>query len=377
VASAQAADAIIKPIILGRTPETLYVSYSLHGGGAERLLTNIVLQQRDSRRISVVALRPGGVFRRTLEDAGISVTDLGMTKYHHVLRGVFQLAAIMRARRPEVVHAWDYFANLLALVALLIARLRPRLFWGAFGTGFGTQKLKLRFRATVRLNALLSSRVDGMIYNGVEARDYHLALGFHERRAVVINNSIDSEVFRHDPLLRDAVRAELGIGPDDVAVAVVARVDPMKDWPTVCASVRDLPGIVTLAVGKGTESLPAQHGLIGLGWRDDVVSVLSAADIFLLASAFGEGTSLAVGEAMLCGLPCIVTNVGDNGVIVGDSGIVVEPGNVAAIRRAIVELAADPERRGILGRLARARAAETSGNDGVSRLHHHSLAEAG
>jgi len=335
------------------------------------------MQQRDSRRIAVVTLRPGGVFRPTLEDAGISVTDLGMTEYHHVLRGAFQLAAIMRARRPEVVHAWDYFANLLALIALLIARVRPRLFWGAFCTGFGTQKLKLRFRATVRLNALLSPRVDGIVYNGTEARDYHHGLGFHERRAVVISNAIDSDVFRHDPLQREVVRGELGIGPDDVAVAVVARVDPMKDWPTVCASVRDLPGIVTIAVGKGTESLPPQRGLIGLGWRDDVVSVLSAADIFLLASAFGEGTSLAVGEAMLCGLPCIVTDVGDNGIVVGESGIVVEPRNVAAIRRAIVELAADPERRRLLGRLARARAAETSSDDGVSRLHLLSLAEAG
>lgn len=363
--------------MLPGTPETLYLAYSLHGGGAERLLTNIVLQQYDSRRISVITLRPGGVFRQALEDAGIFVADLGMTKYHHVLRGAFRLAAIMRARRPEVVHAWDYFANLLALFALLISGLRPRLFWGAFCTGFGTQKLKLRFRAAVRLNALLSSRVDGIVYNGIEARDYHHGLGFHERRAVVITNVIDSDVFRHDPLQRAAVRETLGIGPDDVAVAVVARVDPMKDWPTVCTSVRDLPGIVTIAVGKGTESLPPQPGLIRLGWRDDVVSILSAADIFLLASAFGEGTSLAVGEAMLCGLPCIVTEVGDNGVIVGESGIVVEPRNVAAIRHAIVELAADPERRHHLGGLARARAAATSDDDGVSRLHLLSLAEAG
>jgi len=275
------------------------------------------------------------------------------------------------------VHAWDYFANLLALIALLIAGLRPRLFWGAFCTGFGTQKLKLRFRATVRLNAMLSASVDGVVYNGIEARDYHHALGFHERRAVVISNLIDPELFRHDPLQRASVRQELGVAPDDVVVAVVARVDPMKDWPTVCAAVRDLPGIVTIAVGKGTESLPPQRGLICLGWREDVVSVLSAADIFLLASAFGEGTSLAVGEAMLCGLPCIVTDVGDNGLIVGDSGIVVEPRNVAAIRRAIVELAGDQERRDLLGRMARTRAAETSGDDHVSRLHAQSLAEVG
>jgi glycosyltransferase involved in cell wall biosynthesis len=159
-------------------------------------------------------------------------------------------------------------------------------------------------------------------------------------------------------------------------VAVVARVDPMKDWPAVCAAVRDLPGVVTMAVGRGTESLPPQRGLLRLGWRDDVVSMLSAADIFLLGSAFGEGASLAVGEAMLCGLPCIVTDVGGNATMVGDCGIVVGAGDVAAMRRAITELAEDPERRRMLGRMARTRAAEASGDDDVSELHVLSLANA-
>lgn len=358
-----------------RTPATIYVVYSLDGGGAERLLTNIILQQPDSYRITVVTLRPGGVFRPMLENGGISVIDLGMTEYHHALRGAFQLAAIIRARQPEIVHGWDYFANLLAFAARFLSRLRPRLFWGSFCTGFGTQ-LKLRFRITVRLNALLSRYVNGIVYNGTEARDYHHAIGFHEPRSVVISNSIDSDQFQHDPLRRDQVREELGIAPEDVVVAVVARVDPMKDWPAVCEAVRDLPGVVTVAVGRGTESLPAQPGLLRLGWRDDVVSVLSAADIFFLASAFGEGASLAIGEAMLCGLPCVVTDVGGNGELVGDSGVVIKARDVAAMRRAIVELAHDPERRRALGRMARTRAAQTSGDDDVSELHVVSLANA-
>jgi hypothetical protein len=61
---------------------TMYITYSLDGGGAERLLTNIILQHAP-RSISVVSLRPGGVFRSVLESAGIHVADLGMTRYHH------------------------------------------------------------------------------------------------------------------------------------------------------------------------------------------------------------------------------------------------------------------------------------------------------
>lgn len=366
---------------------TMYVTYSLDGGGAERLLTNIILQQCVPARVGVVTLRPGGVFRAVLESAGVEVLDLHASPYRDDLAGVFRLARLMagvfrlarliRAHRPEIVHGWDYLSNLHALSACFLARSRARVFWGAFGTDFGPQKLELRVRAVIRLNVLLSSRVDGVAYNGAEVRDYHRALGFRERRSAVISNSIDADVFRHDARQRAALREQLGVTPDDVVVAVVARVDPQKDWPTVCEAMRGLPGVVTVAAGNGTTSLPPQSGLIALGWRDDVVSVLSAADIFLLGSAFGEGTSLAVGEAMLCGLPCIVTDVGGNGALVGDAGIVVKPGDGEAIRNAIVALARDPERRRLLGERARARAAAaTSGNGGIHRVHALGLAEA-
>jgi len=358
-------------------PETMYVTYSLDGGGAERLLTNIILQQRAPGSARVVTLRPGGVFRAVLEEAGVEVVDLGMTRYHHALFGLFRLAFLIRAQRPEIVNGWDYFTNLLVVLSRFLARSDARIFWGAFGTDFGPHKLKRRFRAVVRLNVLLSRFVDGVVYNGAEVRDFHRALGFREPRSMVISNSIDADVFRHDARQRATLREELGLRPDDVVVAVVARVDPQKDWPTVCEAVRGLPGVVTVAAGRGTTSLPPQPGLVALGWCDDVVSVLSAADIFLLASAFGEGISLALGEAMLCGLPSIVTDVGGNGTLVGDAGIVVKPGDAAAIREAVVALARDPERRRLLGQRARARAAAATSRDGgIQRLHALDLAEA-
>lgn len=357
-------------------PRTMYVANTLTGGGAERLLTNLILLQEAPERITVVTLRPGGVFRATIEDAGVEVIDLGMTRYHHAILGLVRLARLIRARRPEIVHAWDYFSNVLAFAARALARSRARIFWSAFGTDFGTRKIKQRFRVVLALNTMLSERVDGVMYNGTEVRDFHRGIGFREPRSVVISNSIDADIFRHDAARRTAVREALGIAPDNVMVAVVARVDPQKDWPTVAEAVRDLPGVVTVAVGSGTEALPAQPGFIGLGWRDDVVGILSAADIFLLASAYGEGTSLALGEAMLCGLPCIVTDVGGNGRLVGDAGIVLQPGNPAAIRTAILTLAGDPARRRVMGGLARARAAAATSRDGgIQRLHELELAE--
>jgi glycosyltransferase involved in cell wall biosynthesis len=349
-------------------PHTLYVTTSLDGGGAERLLTNMLLQQGARDCTSVVSLLPGGVFRRALEEAGIDVTDLGMTRYRHGLRSLFALARIIRARRPSVVYGWMYHANILAMLALLLGgRPRARLFWAIFSTDIRDGGLAWKTRFVHRVSAFLSRWVSGVIYNAEEARDHHRRIGFREPCSVVIANCVDPEVFRHDPRQRGDLRAELGIAPDSVVVAIVARVDPMKDWTTMRDAVRDLPGVVTVAIGKGTDEMPPQPGFLGLGWRDDVVRILSAADIFLLGSAFGEGTSLALGEAMSCGLPCIVTDVGGSSALVGDGGIVVEPRNPRAIREAIQQLAADGARREALGRMARARAIAAESTDATIR----------
>jgi glycosyltransferase involved in cell wall biosynthesis len=338
-------------------PQTLHVITALHGGGAERLLTNVVLQEQAPETTTVVSLMPGGVFRTTLENAGFTVTDLGMHSALGAFVGVFRLAALLRRSRPAVVQGWMYHANLLAFLALRLAGLRDtRLIWGTFCTDIPSGNLPLVMNVVRRANAFLSRFVDTVVYNAAEARDFHHGLGFREKHSVIISNSIDGDVFRHDERKRNAIRRDLGIADDTVVVAIVARVDPMKDWDTLREAVHCIPGVVTVAVGKGTDELTAQEGFLGLGWRDDVAGILSAADIFLLGSAFGEGLSLALGEAMLCGLPSVVTRVGGNGTLTGDAGIVVEPRDAAAMREAIVQLANDRGRREILGRRARQRA---------------------
>jgi glycosyltransferase involved in cell wall biosynthesis len=340
------------------TPETIYVTNGLNGGGAERLLTNLVLQQSDRDRSFVISLSPGGVFRRTLENAGIRVIDLGMTRRRHALRALFALAAEIRKRRPIAVYGWQYDASMLALFARILAgRPKTRLFWGVFCTDISRGAFHPFFRVLRRISALTSRWVTGVIYNAEEAMRYHHEIGYREPLSLVISNCVDPEQFHPEPEQRALLRAELGISLDAVVVVMVARVDPMKDWSTVLDAVRGLPGVITVAVGKGTDELPPQPGFLGLGWRDDVVHILSAADIFLLGSAFGEGTSLALEEAMLCGLPSVITDVGGNATLAGETGIVVAPRDVAAIRAAIAELANDRERRERLGRIARERAA--------------------
>lgn len=351
--------------------ETMYVTVGLSGGGAERLLTNLVLKAPNRDAISVVSLYPDGEFRSTLEQSGVRVSDLGMTSNLHALRGAFELAALIRERKPAVVYGWQYHAGLLAMVSLLLAgRRHTPLFWGIFCTDICRGGFHPTFRFVRRISGVFARWTSGVLYNAEEARDFHQRrLGFRERQSIVISNSIDRDAFQSDPEHRGSLRDELGIPADAIVVAMVARVHPMKDWDTVREAVRDLPNVIMVALGKDTDHLPPQRNFIGLGWRPDVVRILSAADIFLLGSAYGEGTSLALEEAMHCGLPCIVTDVGGNGALAEGAGIVVKPGNAAAIRDAIVLLANDAELREQYGRAAYAMTATAeSSHETLQRL---------
>jgi glycosyltransferase involved in cell wall biosynthesis len=121
-------------------------------------------------------------------------------------------------------------------------------------------------------------------------------------------------------------------------------------------------------------SLVEKSGVNGrthlLGERADVVELTAGLDIASSSSSYGEGFSNAVGEAMACGVPCVVTNVGDSGWIVGESGKVVSPGDPKALATAWAALIeSGREERLRLGAKARERIVREFSLDRVTHLY--------
>jgi len=106
-----------------------------------------------------------------------------------------------------------------------------------------------------------------------------------------------------------------------------------------------------------------------LGERGDVAGLLCALDVFV-SSSVGEAFSNSVGEAMSCALPCVVTDVGDSELIVGDSGMAVPPRDAGALAAAMIEMVdLGPSRRATLGVRARQRITAEFDIEAVARRY--------
>ena len=338
----------------------VHVITGLGVGGAERTLNSVALaKHRAGSSPTVVALTSGGRFATVLRNAGVSVTSLGMSRAMPNPLAIVRLARLLRRERPEILQSWMYHADLVALMALFLSGRRrvTKLFWGVRCSDMELRRYGWQFRLLLRLCRFLSGAPDGVIANSDAGRDVHLKLGYHPKRFDVVDNGIDARRFAAVKDERSAVRRELGIADDVPVMAMVARLDPMKDYPNYVAALQRLTGVQALAIGAGTETLPATDGLHRLGQRDDIPRLLGACDILVLSSAFGEGFPNAVAEGMAAGLAVVATDVGDVRRVVGDCGLVVPPRDARALADAVECLQKDPAARTEMGKAAQQRVA--------------------
>jgi glycosyltransferase involved in cell wall biosynthesis len=204
-------------------------------------------------------------------------------------------------------------------------------------------------RWVIRANAWLSARPSAIIYNSHTSARQHEAFGFAASLTRIIPNGFDTNLFHPDASARANVRRELGLGDDVVLIGLIGRYHPMKDHRMFlraaallaqgCPDVRFLlAGADVDAANPALATMIAESGIGDrvslLGERDDTPRLNAALDIAGSASAWAEGFSNVVGEAMSCGVPCVVTDVGDSARIVGDTGIVVAPRDPQALANA-------------------------------------------
>lgn len=223
----------------------------------------------------------------------------------------------------------------------------------------------------------LAPGADRIIVNSQKGLDICRNSGFPADKLFYIANGIDTETYVKTKADGLRIRTMLGIPAEASLIGIVARIDPMKDHETFLRAAALLAkrkkNAKFICIGGQTQRFPGYFEklqrlasklkiadqIYWAGHQQDIVSWINALDFSCSASSFGEGFSNAVGEVMACEIPCVVTDVGDSAVIVGDAGRVVPPGEPRALADALLELSSlSPDEKCLLGLRARSRIVE-------------------
>ena len=352
-----------------------HIITGLGTGGAEMMLYKL-LSAMDPAEFSsqVISLRSEGPIAERIRALGVSVESLDMPAGIPQPSSILRLARLLREPQPDVVQTWMYHADLLGgLAARFVGR--PPVVWNIRNSTLDPETSKRSTRWTVAACARFSRRWPTRIVSCSEnARDVHVNLGYDAAKMTIIPNGFDLSLFHPDADARQSLRTELNLSPGTLLIGAVGRFNPQKDYTTLIAAAGWLhaarPEVHFLLCGEGLsdenealtdriESRGLQKRFHLLGRRSDIPRITAALDLATSSSSSGEGFSNVIGEAMSCGIPCVVTNLGDAAYLVGDTGKVVpprEPASLAAAWNALLSLPA--EQRAALGAAARQRIEE-------------------
>ncbi len=340
----------------------LWLVKGLGPGGAERLLVNqAAAADRDRFRYEAAYLVPEkDHLVPELEALGVQCALLATRPPG---RWVLELRRRLRRDPVDVIHVHSpALAAATRVMVRSLGRKRPAVMY--------TEHNRWpRYHPMTRWVNRLTYRLD----------DDHVAVSDDVRETVdarcrdsvdVLVHGIDIDGVRAHRTERSDVRAELGIGDDEVVIGIVANLRAQKGYDLLLRAARrvvdEAPRCRFVAVGQGplADQVATWHREQGLGdrflllgYRADALRVMSGFDVFTLASTH-EGLPVALMEAFALGLPVVATAVGGipQAVTDGVEGVLVPPGDEEALAAALVHVASDTGRRATMGAAAAERA---------------------
>ncbi len=311
-------------------------------GGAERQVVDLADELvSHGHDVIIIVLTGKAIVQPVLKKVRVEL--LGM---HKTPTGF--ISAYIRTRQlisdfsPDVVHSHMVHANLLARLLRLTVRI-PRLICTAHNTNEGGKLRMLAYRLTDRLADMSTNvsqeAVDTFVKQHAVPADKMFAM----------HNGIDCERFQFDALARERVRMELDLSEHIHMLLAVGRFTEAKDYPNLLTAFAVLcdkrPNCVLCIVGIGigqhlletqAKELCIDKKVHFLGLRRDIPALMSAADVFVLSSAW-EGLPLVVGEAMACERMVVSTDAGGIREWLGNGGLVVPIRNSVALSAALIQ----------------------------------------
>jgi glycosyltransferase involved in cell wall biosynthesis len=286
----------------------------------------------------------------------LSIPDRGPWDW----RVASQLLRICRRERVAIWHGHDYKSNAMGLLL--------RSFWPMrlVTTVHGWVKHTRRTPLYYGIDSLCLRHFERVICVSEDLHEQCLRCGIPPGRCLLIENAIDIGQFSRRLDIHEA-KARLGIPPDRLLIGAVGRLSAEKGFDVLITAVDRLLGmgfnLELHIVGEGEQErqLRWQVERLGLGdrvrllgYRADTAELYQGMDVFALSSV-REGLPNVLLEAMAMRLPVVATRIAGIPRLVrhGENGLLVEPGSVEELIRALARCLGDPEFRSRLGHAGR------------------------
>ena len=342
----------------------VFLIRSLARGGAERQLAELATRLDPERfDVTVLTFYPGGaVWDELVVNGSIHLESVNKRGRWDVVGFALRLARNLRHLKPAILHTYMVEPSVFGLIVGRLVGI-PLIVWGVRASNVDFAQYDRMTGVMFHVAARLSRFADVIIANSDAGRIYHAEQGYVRVKSVTIPNGIDTDRFTPSASLRASTRRACHVTDAETLIGLAARLDPMKGHEVFLRAAQRVleqhKSARFVCIGSGAlayesslrslaSELSIEHRVSWLPEQPRMWEIYPALDIGCSASIYGEGFSNAVGEAMACGVPCVVSECGDSSQIVGDSGMVVPCGDPDALATAIIEMTR-------LGHAARAR----------------------
>ncbi|HET59813.1 MAG TPA: glycosyltransferase [Chloroflexi bacterium] len=324
----------------------LHLITGLNYGGAESMLLGVVQHlQKQGIQQDVISLSTNGAIGERLQNLGIKVSALHLPRGRMTVKGWRTLRRLVKESQPDLMQTWLYHAD-FAGALLRLSGIRCPLVWGVHHSADNWREMKATTRLVLCANRLLARWLpDAIVCCSESASQSHAALGYPAKKMVIIPNGIDTQRFQPHDQGGERLRNRLGVPAGSLMVGHCGRWIPLKGhriYVEMAARLRaGFADMHFVMCGEGidvdNDPLMAwieENGLSGnvhlMGGQAAMEEIYQGLDLFV-SSSLSEAMPLTVMEAMACGVPCVVTDVGDQGTLVAEWGVVVMPGSADAL----------------------------------------------
>ena len=366
--------------------KVLHIISGLDTGGAEMMLYKILAHSIDNDiEHQVLSIRKLGPIAKKIQDLGCEVQTLNIgAGLWHVFFSLPLLISKTIRFQPDVIQGWMYHGNLFAMISAFFFPKKVMLCWNVRQTLYDIKKEKFFTRLTIRICKIFSNIPTHILYNSILSAQQHEKYGFSAHQRMIIFNGFETGKFKPNEQSKLSVRKELNIKTTYI-VGHIGRFHPKKDHNTLFLAARkileEIDDVTFVFVGR--DILPSNRVLAGymnnsnlvekvklLGERKDIARILTAMDVLVSTSGWGEGFSNVIGEAMASGVLCVATDVGDAKNIIGETGVTVPPYSTDQISMEVVKILLYPdEQRLTRGKDTRRRIIEFYSIDKITKKY--------